>query len=193
LAGVGRCQSVGTPFFASWVLANSICRQKSNASKKKQASEKLTEELLSQQSLPCTQLFSPVLLSTGFEVEVGSRRWLRDCLACSYLFSLVSDFASVHVFAFAYYSHTTGRLAHSLFRSLTHSVWIRLRRCHRILYINKCTHSRTDDNNNKMWVLLHWRGVVVGVCAQCLCVCNLSFTFFSSSSGVVSQTLKSTE
>lgn len=31
-----------------------------------------------------------------------------------------------------------------------------------------------------MWVLLHWRGDdgVVGVCA--LCVCNLSFTFFTS-------------
>jgi len=120
LAGVGRCQSVGTPFFASWVLANSICRQKSNASKKKQASEKLTEELLSQQSLPCTQLFSPVLLSTGFEVEVGSRRWLRDCLTRSYLFSLVSDFASVHVFAFAYIIHTPP--AGWRTRSLTHSL-----------------------------------------------------------------------
>ena len=87
---------------------------------------------------------------------------------------------------------THRRPAGALARSLTHSVWIRLRRCHRILYINKCTHSRTDDNNNKMWVLLHWRGVVVGVCAQCWCVCNLSFTFFSSS-GVLSQTLKSTE
>jgi hypothetical protein len=118
LAGVGCCQSVGTPFLASWVLANSICRQKSNASKKKQASEKLTEELLSQQSLPCTQLFSPVLLSTGFEVEVGSRRWLRDCLALIYFLSFLTLRACMYLHSRIIHTPPAGALT----RSLTHSL-----------------------------------------------------------------------
>jgi hypothetical protein len=120
-----------------------LCEQhlpakKGSASKKKQASEKLTEELLSQQSLPCTQLFSPVLFctATGFEVEVGAHRLTHSLARHTYLFSLVSDFASVHAICIrVLFTHR--RLAHSL-----RSVWIRLR-CHRILRVNKYTRTAT--------------------------------------------------